>query len=191
MTFKTSIAILCLAFSNIVSATIDIPPEAYSFDTNVIKLKMTRTQKNKIRNAEELIKEVIATPEFRSRVLNHEFNGVKTYVDNGGLTNAQIYKKILDGAETLQPVKNNRMDVEVALYFEESNTVGYTTTLSRRINMNTKYFNKYTPVSVSRNLMHEWLHKLGFKHQVNYTPSRDYSIPYAISKIVQDLATNI
>jgi hypothetical protein len=191
MIVRTTIGLVCLFVSTLASATIDIPPEAYSFDTNVIKLSMNAAQKRKIRNAEELIKEVIATPEFRHRVLNYKYNGVHAYVDNDGLTNAQVYKKILEGAETLQPAKNNRMDVEVALYFENSNTVGYTTTLSKRINMNTKYFNKYRPINVSRNLMHEWLHKLGFKHAVKYTPSRDHSIPYAVAKIVQDIAKTL
>lgn len=191
MILKTTIGFVCLVVSTLLHASIQIPPEAYSFDTNVTKLKMNSSQKRKIVAAEEIIKDVIATPEFRRRVLDHEYNGQKTYVDNGGLTNAQIYKRILEGAETLQPAKNNRMDVVVALYYEDSNTVGYTTTLSKRINMNTKYFNKYRPINVSRNLMHEWLHKLGFKHAVNYSPSRDHSIPYAVAKIVQDIAKDL
>ena len=32
--------------------------------------------------------------------------------------------------------------------------------------MNTKFMNSYTSNQVARNMMHEWLHKLGFKHAI-------------------------
>lgn len=166
-----------------------LPNEAYTFDTNLQYFNFSVTRKTKILKAEDLVKLVIATEEFRTRVLNHTYNGVKTYVDNGGFSNAQIYQKILEGAESLQPAKNNAMDVEVEIYTDTtSNTVGYTYANSKRIWMNTKYFDQYTASSVSANLMHEWLHKLGFKHAVNYSTSRDYSVPYAIGRIVGDIA---
>lgn len=80
------------------------------------------------------------------------------------------------------------MDIGIKLYYENSSTVGYTTTTSKIINMNTKFFNTYSSSGVSRNMMHEWLHKLGFKHAVNYSSSRDYSVPYAIGSIMEKLA---
>ena len=165
-----------------------VPTLAMTFDTNVTTIGTTSAQEAKLQAAENKIKAVIATDAFRNAVLNHTYNGKKTFVDNGGLTNAQIYQRILEGAETLQPAKNNRMDLSVKLYYENSTTVGYTTTGSKTINMNTKFFNKYTASGVSSNMMHEWLHKLGFKHAVNYSTARDYSIPYAIGKIMGKLA---
>lgn len=165
-----------------------VPTQAMTFDTNVTTIGTTSSQEAKIQAAENKIKDVIGSDEFRTAVLNHTYNGKKTFVDNGGLTNAQIYQKILDGAETLQPSKNNRMDMSVKLYYQNSSTVGYTTTGSKTINMNTKYFNKYTASGVSHNMMHEWLHKLGFKHAVNYSTSRNYTVPYAIGNLMGKLA---
>ncbi len=129
----------------------------------------------------------MATEEFRTAVLNHTYNGSKTFVDNGGFSNAQIYQKILDGAESLQPTKNNTMNMEVELYYAATSTVGYTYANSKRIWVNTKYFNSNPVTSVSSNLFHEWLHKLGFKHAVSYSTSRDYSVPYAIGRIIGSL----
>ncbi|HXH32599.1 MAG TPA: hypothetical protein VNJ01_17510 [Bacteriovoracaceae bacterium] len=168
-----------------------VPTEAFTFDTNVRPISMTSSQEDKLDKAADLIKRVIATEAFRNKVLNHTYGGKKTFKDNGGLTNLQIYNKILAGAEKLQPSRDNEMDIEVELYYESANVVGYTMTGSKRIYMNTKFFNSYTSVNVSGNMMHEWLHKLGFKHAVNYTYSRDFSIPYAIGNIVESLARNV
>jgi ssRNA-specific RNase YbeY (16S rRNA maturation enzyme) len=165
-----------------------VPTLAMTFDTNVTPLGTTSAQEAKIQAAEIKIKHVVGTDEFRSAVLNHTYNGKKTFVDNRGLTNAQIYQRILDAAETLQPKKNNTMDMGVKLYYQNSNVVGYTTPSIKFINMNTKYFNKYTSSGVSHNMMHEWLHKLGFGHAVNYSISRNYSVPYAIGNIMGKLA---
>jgi len=184
--FFRSLAFLLALFVQPVFAV--VPTLALTFDTNVNPIGTTSAQEAKIQLAEEKIKSVIGSEEFRLAVLNHTYNGKKTFVDNKGLTNAQIYQKILEGAEKLQPAKNNAMDLLVKLYYQNSNTVGYTSTGSKTINMNTKYFNKYTSSGVSHNMMHEWLHKLGFSHAVNYSTSRNYSVPYAIGNLMGKLA---
>lgn len=164
-----------------------LPDGAYDFETNVKFVNATSTQLKKFRKALEIIKLVIATDEFRSKILNHKYGGKKTFVDNGGYSNSTIYQKILDGSETLQPSKDNEMDMEIELYYENNSTVGYTYPSSKRVWVNTKFFNQYTAAGVARNLMHEWLHKLGFKHAVSYSSSRDYSVPYAIGDLVAEI----
>lgn len=165
-----------------------VPTLATTFDTNVTTVGMTSSQQAKIQAAERKIRALIASEAFRTRVLNHTYNGKKQFLSNNGLTNAQIYQKILEGAEKLSPSKNNAMDITVKLYYQNSSTVGYTTTSSKVINMNTKFFNKYTSSEVAHNMMHEWMHKLGYSHTSYYTSSRIYSVPYAIGKIVNELA---
>lgn len=153
----------------------------------MIYVNHTSAQRTKMNRALEIIKLVVATEEFRTKVLNHTYNGKKTYVDNGGFTNAQIYQKILDGAEKLQPTKDNEMDCEVEMYTASTNVVGYTYPNSKRIWVNTKFFNQYTPAGVARNLFHEWLHKLGFTHSSSYNSSRPYSVPYAIGDMIDQI----
>lgn len=161
--------------------------EALSFEADIRFVNLTSDQQEKMNKAIEIIKLVVATEEFRNRILNYTYNGNKTFVDNSGYSNGQIYQIILNAAESLQPAKNNIMDAEVELYYAATNVVGYTYPNTKRIWVNTKYFNNYTAAGVAHNLFHEWLHKLGFKHATSWSVSRDSSVPYAIGYIMGDI----
>lgn len=164
-----------------------LPTLAYTFDADVDFFQFSLTEEEKMQKAIEIIKLVVATEEFRSRVLNFTFEERKAFVDNNGYTNSEIYQKILDGAEKLQPAKNNTLDAEVELYYEASNIVGYTYKNTNRIWVNRKYFNSYTPAGVAHNLFHEWMHKLGFNHASSWSVSRDHSVPYALGYLVGEI----
>ena len=169
-----------------------VPSNAVTFNTNIKTFKFTSAGRKKINSAAELIKEVVASEEFKNKVLNHKYNGKKQFANNQGLTNKQIYNKILNGAEKLNKVADNEMDLELELYTDnDSNTVGYTFPNTNRVWMNSKYFNKNTPALVTTNMMHEWLHKLGFGHDAEVTAKRPYSVPYAVGYIVRDLAKKL
>lgn len=183
-----SLFALGLSLFTIQAAQAIVPTAAVTFGTDVEILNATTSQTTKIRDAEIDIRDVVATEEFRSAIINHTYGGKKTFVDNGGLTNTQIYNKILAGVEKLNGDNDNEMDLGIKTYYENSNTVGWTSTGSRYINMNTKFLNIYNSNQVARNMTHEWLHKLGFSHAVNYSYSRDFSVPYAVGKIMERLA---
>jgi len=169
-----------------------VPTNAVTFNTNIRTYKFSASGRKKIEQAAELIKEVVASEEFKNRVLNHRYNGKKQFANNNGLTNRQIYNKILEGAEQLRPSKDNEMDLDLELYTDNStNVVGYTYPNTNRVWMNNKYFSKNTPALVTTNMMHEWLHKLGFGHDAKATPQRPYSVPYAVGYIVRDLAKKL
>lgn len=176
--------------SSIANADLDdpLPNEALTFETNLVLMNFTASRQDKINQATELIKKIVASEEFREAVINHTYNGKKTFVDNGGLTNVQIYHRFLLGAEKLSPEQNNTLDAEIELYYDSSSTIGYTNPTTRRIWMNTKFYDNYTSAQVAGNLTHEWLHKLGFGHATTSTPSRPYSVPYAIGYIIKRLA---
>lgn len=166
-----------------------VPTAAKSWDADIYFVNFSAAQEEKVNKAVTLMKKVIASAEFKTRILNHTYNGQKTFVDNGGFTNAQIYQKIIDGAEKMGiTTKNNTLNVELELYYATTSTVGYTYPDSTRIWMNTKFFNTYTPINVADNLTHEWLHKLGFGHSTSYNTARDYSVPYAIGYLMEELA---
>jgi hypothetical protein len=165
-----------------------VPALALSFKTNVSYLAgFDATDTDKYNKAVALVKKVVATEAFRTRVLNFTYNGAKTYVQNNGLTNEEIYQDILDAAESLQPAKNNTLDVGVKLYYEASSVVGYTNGSITYINVNTKFFDTYAINSVAGNLFHEWLHKLGYSHDSAATARRPSSVPYAIGYIIRDI----
>jgi hypothetical protein len=168
-----------------------LPRLALSFNTNVEYLQgFTSSAEDKYDQAVEIVKKVVATEAFRKRVLSHTYNGAKTYANNNGLTNGQIYQTILDAAEKLKPIKNNTLDVGVKLYYQNSTIVGYTNAAISYINVNTKFFNQFDTNEVAGNLFHEWLHKLGYGHDSAATARRPYSVPYAIGYIVRDLGKN-
>ncbi|HXH74482.1 MAG TPA: hypothetical protein VNJ08_05930 [Bacteriovoracaceae bacterium] len=164
-----------------------LPALAETFKINITYVNFTPDQRLKYEKAVEIVKKVIGSEEFKNKVLTHTYNDVATYVDNNGKSNSTIYQQVLNGNETLQPSRNNQMDVEVELYYAETTTVGYTYANSKRIWVNTKYFNAYTPASVAGNLFHEWVHKLGYTHATSYSVSRDYSVPYALGRMMSTM----
>lgn len=171
--------------------TTNVPQAALTFKTNVSYLSgFDQSDEAKYDRAVALVKKVVATESFRTKVLNHTFNGSKTFANNNGLTNAQIYQSILDAAERLTPTKNNTMDVGVKLYYTNNSVVGYTSTNITYINVNTKFFDSYDESGVAGNLFHEWLHKLGYGHDSSATSQRPYSVPYAVGYMIRDIGKN-
>jgi hypothetical protein len=170
-----------------------VPTQALTFDVNAQLIGFSREHEDKILKGIELVKKVVASDEFKQKVLNHTYKGKKQYVDNGGLTNAQVYKKLLEGAEMLNPEKNNTMDIQLESYYESNIVIGYTMPSILKVFMNEKYLDQssFQANQVAMNLMHEWLHKLGFKHAQDNSPSRPHSVPYAIGYIVRDLAKKL
>ncbi len=161
---------------------------AATWTTDVFVENGTSSQRAKIDRGEQKLREIVRSEAFKNRILNFSYKGAKRFVDSGGLTNSQIYTKILNGAEKLLPAQDNEMDLKIKTYYEASSTVGFTSTSSMYINMNTKFLNAYTVAETMKTMMHEWLHKLGFSHAVNYSTARDYSVPYGVGRIVMDLA---
>jgi hypothetical protein len=177
---------LCAFFISL-TLSAAVPPEALSFDANMVFTNFSLEDEEKVKKAIEVIKKVVGSEEFRDRVLNFSFNGDLGFVDNGGYTNEQIYRKILNGAEVLKPENNHKMDLDLELYFEEINTIGYTYPNVLKIWMNTKYFSTFTASQVADNIFHEWMHKLGFDHAIDYSVSRDYTVPYGLGYLVKEL----
>ncbi|HXH76276.1 MAG TPA: hypothetical protein VNJ08_14995 [Bacteriovoracaceae bacterium] len=166
-----------------------VPAQALTWDADIYFVNFSETQEAKVLRAVELMKKVIASKAFKDAIINHTYNGVKTFVDNNGYSNTQIYQKILDGAEKMgNTTKNNTLNVELELYYANTTTIGYTYPSSLRIWMNTKYFNNYTAANVTGNLTHEWLHKLGFGHSSSWTASRASSVPYAVGYLMEKLS---
>lgn len=169
------------------------PTQALTFDINADLKGFEREHEEKIYQAFDLIKRVVASDEFKRKVLGKTYKGKKQFVDNQGMSNAQIYKKLLEGAEKLNPSKNNTMDLHLESYRESANVIGYTMPSIKTIYMNSRYLDKasFRANQVAMNLTHEWLHKLGFKHAQKNSPSRPHSVPYGIGYIMRDLAAKM
>ena len=158
-----------------------------TFYHNVAFRNFSESNKQKVLVALEHLVAVVESDEFREVVLNFKDNKGRTgFLENNGLTNAQIYQVIMDGAEKLRPVADNTLDLDITWYYSWKNTVGYTYADSPRIWVNSKFYSKYNAAQMSRNLFHEWTHKLGFGH-VSGTKNRPWTIPYGLGSKMEEL----
>ena len=139
------------------------------------------------------LEKAVNSEEFKQKVIHFTYQGQETYVQNNGLTNLQIYNQIMQGAEQTPQVTpaNQTMDLFVSLYtsgYFGRNVIGYTDPTVPTIFMNTYFYDSATPAGTAGNMMHEWMHKLGFDHDYNSTARRPSSVPYAVGYIAEDLA---
>jgi hypothetical protein len=139
-----------------------------------------------------LLERIVNSEEFKQRVLHFNFNGQEAFYQNNGLSNLQIYNKIMAAAEELPKMTaaNQTIDLTVQLYTSSwfgRNVVGYTNPDTSTIYMNTYFYNYATPGGTASNMMHEWMHKLGFDHDYRSTTNRPYSVPYAIGDIIEQM----
>lgn len=147
----------------------------------------TEDQKIKMRRALAKLKIAINSEEFKKRVLNFKYLGNNEFVDNKGLTNEEIYQKIMEGEEELLPGVDHTMNLSFSMYYSIKKVVGYTVPTDLTIYTNSKYFNTATDGAVAGNAVHEWMHKIGFDHSYYNNSARPYSVPYAIGDIIEDL----
>lgn len=171
---------------------IDVPTEAHTFEFNINTYHMGKYKENKLWKAVELIRLVFATPDFKDQILKHRFQNRYQFANNKGLSNRRIYEKILQGVEVLNPYANNAMDLDVVMYTDlDSIVIGYTRPSTKRIWINSKYFNRNDLADIAGTLTHEWLHKLGFDHERERTKDRKYSVPYGVGSIVREIARKL
>lgn len=180
-----------------VEVPVDAPGEDFEraaeadLEINAYLRDFSLTQESKMNSALVKLNIVLNSEEFRIKVLNHSYNGSKTFVNNNGQSNREIYETILKGAETLNGIEDQEVDVDITLYYSNNSTVGYTYPNVNRIWVNNKFFSTYSHGSVAANVAHEWLHKLGYGNDSNRTTRRDYSVPYGIGGIVRSLVNKL
>jgi len=156
----------------------------------------TKYDKAKITSALKIVELVINSDEFKNKVLAHQFKGQTQYHENEGLSNLEIYQKIMTGEEDLIPGIDHIMNYDLALYRTKnpwSSVKGYTNPGKLRIYINKKFFRRssYSCIDVASNLVHEWLHKLGFGHDFNHNADRPFTVPYAIGDIAYEVGMEL
>ena len=160
---------------------------AQSFYHNAVFRDFAPEDVERVTAALDAIVETLESEEFRQTVLNFkDKDGNVAFLENNGFSNEQIYQVILDGAEKLRPSADRTMDMDITWYYSWKNTIGYTYPNSPRIWVNSKYYSKYDTASMTRNLFHEWLHKLGFGH-TSGTENRPWTVPYGLGAKMEKL----
>jgi hypothetical protein len=103
-------------------------------------------------------------------------------------SNAEVYAKFISGADMFNPAKDEDIDLFLSLYYSRNNVVGYTNPSERMIHVNTKYFidnlnSREGMADIVNNIIHEYMHKVGYDHSFFNSASRPYSVPYAMGDI--------
>ncbi len=164
-----------------------------SLTVDVYMRNFTETDKVKVYKAVDILETVMNSQEFKERIHNFTFKGQKTFHQNNGLSNKEIYKQLMTGEEVLMPNSVGIMNFDLSLYRSKnpwSKVKGYTKPDTMRIWMNKKYFRQssWTSINVAGNMAHEWVHKMGFGHDYRHNADRPYTVPYAVGYIVGEIA---
>lgn len=145
-------------------------------------IDFTPDQIDKHRTAQKMLETVVNSWEFRQELLALVFSSTR------GLTNAQIYNLIINGAEILSPEIDFEADITVNGYNKRTSVVGYTYDHTETTWINFRFFNQFNYSDIAGNLFHEWLHKLGFDHR----SAREHSsVPYACGYLVRRLVKHL
>lgn len=109
------------------------------------------------------------------------------FEDNLGLADQEIYQKIMKGAEVLDPTEDHEADIYMKIdRRNKRGVIGYTYPKTNWQWVYSWVLEEFTQEEVAMNIVHEWLHKLGFDHDFFNTPEREHSVPYAVGYFVRD-----
>ncbi len=166
-----------------------------------------RSQKEKFLQAFDAIEYVINTEEFKRRVLSYSrsSDGKREYRQNflwgkseNKLTNEDIYNIVMNGDEKMRPDTIGEMNINSRVkkcrFYEKPwvwcrKVVGSTSpSNSKWMKLNWKFYKKYEIASMANNIVHEWVHLLGFLHG---SRNIDEEAPYVIGSIIQELVEEL
>jgi len=149
-------------------------------------------EKEKFLKAIELCKKVINSKEFEQKITNYKWTsgGVtyNTFKKNEGLTNEEIFEKFMSGADQFNTEKDNDIDLYTTLYYSSRSTVGYTYPNTFKTWINRKFFSQFSLAGIVGNVIHEYLHNVGFGHSSGYNSTRKHTVPYAYGYVARDIA---
>jgi len=154
----------------------------------------TAAESQKLQQATALLSRVLGSAEFRQRVLDYSRRAGPGFADNDGLQNAQVLEKLLAASEDFASDPDGEVDLHLEirdLGWFQRHTVGYTYPNKPLITQNRRFFAQSSAAEVAGNLAHEWVHKLGFGHDKRATAQRPDSVPYAVGRIVEELARKL
>ena len=150
----------------------------------------------KYRRACEKLIVAINSEEFKQRVLNYQYmvNGeiVNNFklpeVNEKYLSKQEVYDLIMSGKDKFNEEADGDIDIKVELYNKRfSSAIGYTYPSTWKTWINYKFFRNFSDADVAGNIVHEYMHNLGFTHAFNSNATRQHTVPYAIGTIIRDI----
>lgn len=132
-------------------------------------------------------------PWWRRRKRWHD---VQNFKRNNGYSREYIYHLFKSGVDLYNPDPDHDLDLFLTAYYTRTNTIGYTYPSTYRTWVNRKYFGYWLQSPVGRcnivgNIIHEYMHNLGFGHSSTWNSTRKHTVPYAFGYIARDVAKTI
>ncbi len=178
-----------------------IVPEEWTFPAGDQKVRFER--------ALEILPDVMNSERFKLRVLSYiNSKGKREYQKpylwnnkNEKMTNEEIYNLIMVGDERMRPDTIGEMNinsyVKICTWFERNirrarwcrGVIGSTNPHSSKwIALNWKFYRNYKSSQMVANLVHEWLHLLGFLHG---NENMREEVPYVVGSIAGQVAAEL
>ena len=164
------------------------------------------SQKKKFEEALKIVEEVLNSQEFKTKVIGYQRvkgdrSFQKNYLWNDSkklLSNEDIYEIIMTGDEKMRPGTKGEMNinswVKICSGFQSLGTwcravIGSTTPhTSKWITYNWKFYSYFSTPDMVANMVHEWIHLLGFLHG---SVNMDKEVPYVVGEIAGEVAKEL
>lgn len=163
------------------------------------------SQKEKFEKALSIMEEVMNSEEFKIKVIGYERNGNRSYQKNylwndssKKLSNEDIYEVIMNGDEKMRAGTEGEMNfnswVRVCNTLQMATiwcrqVIGSTTPDSSHwIKLNWTFYKNFETHEMVANMVHEWIHLLGFLHGNDRITEE---VPYVVGGIAGQVARNI
>lgn len=154
-------------------------------------------QKELMANAINKFEQVMNTEALKQEIINFSCSLGDRFENNAGMTNQQVYEKIMTAAEEYKPDQDYTANLHLVLvrkrkpWFTRYPAIGYGRPGQAKIYTYTWWFNQAKDYEYAGHIAHEWAHKIGFDHSFKPTKTRRFSVPYALGDIVEKLARDI
>lgn len=165
------------------------------FKVNITTKEIIEIERAKIMAACAHFERAFNSEEFKQFILNFSYKNTYTtgrlwnkkthteivnHFESTEMTNEQVYRTLMNGAETLSPEIDHEADIYLEIDRRDKHgVIGYTYPRTKWQYMYNWFFKSVTIEEIAGNLLHEYCHKLGFDHAYYNTPTRQYSVPYA------------
>ena len=156
-------------------------------------------QKQKLLKAYELIELIVNSKIFKEKVLSYSgptgkckkpscYSGNYLWNDaSKKLSNLDIYNTIMKGDEKMRPFTENEINLNLTWDDIKGRVIGRTRPSSSEwIEVNWKrYYWRYSSSEMVSNVLHEWIHLLGFLHTGDKSMNPTYVIGDIAGKLAQ------
>ena len=165
---------------------------------------LTVVEEVKLKQAADHIYKTFNSKNFQEKILNYawrentykgfwrwkkisSYRVYRAFSNNEGRSNKEVFNHLIKGKENLSDKENSQMDITVKIDRRNKRSVlGYTYPNSVAQYIYTLFFKNGSVEEIAGNMVHEWVHKMGYKHGKYYSTSRQNSVPYGVGYLVRD-----